>query len=161
MYKNSFLVLWLKVCLSISLPSLLTVSIVSGYGKTHLARVYTRHNKAIYLKFSDRPQTSPYYTPIEKQINALCQQMIPDLAEATPDQYKDLTYKAQQVMKVFFLVAINHYAEGFEAGIRNNHLQPIYLTVLQLKSLSFLKLIACPSQPSFLKTVAENTLLRK
>jgi hypothetical protein len=83
---------------------------VSGYGKTHLARVYTRHNKGIYIKFSERQSTNYFYKAIHTMINGLQRKYLPvNIDQRTGENYFDFTEKAGQAIEIFFLAAIEHY----------------------------------------------------
>ncbi len=83
---------------------------MSGYGKTHLARVYTRHNKAIYIKFSDRTSKNSFYTKIVAMINSLKSKYLPDdPEERSGKNYLDFTNMARLAIEIFLLAAIEHY----------------------------------------------------
>ncbi len=83
---------------------------MSGYGKTHLARVYTRHNKGIYIKFSERQSASSFYKAINTMINGLQQKYLPaDIDKRTGENYVEFTEMAGRAVEIFFLAAIEHY----------------------------------------------------
>ncbi len=85
-----------------------------GYGKTHLARVFTRLNNALYFKLGDTTD-STFIEPIQVQIDLLKTKIFTEgFDKANASQYKEFTAKSQQVVEVFFLSAIKHYATCYQ-----------------------------------------------
>lgn len=89
-------------------------ALVPGYGKTHLARVFTRLNNALYLKLGDTTD-STFIEPIQAQIDLLKSKIFSEgFDKADASQYKEFTTKSQQVVEVFFLCAIKHYVNCYQ-----------------------------------------------